>query len=166
MTEPPLPNCAGLPIEDLVAWLDAEASPEEAARASAHVATCDACRREAEALRRTGRLLEEVAVHTPAPSIEFAARVAAAVPRGRLHRMVPRIAVAAAVLVGAAAGAWWLAQDREGDVLTAREEEAIARDLDVLSNLDALERSDPLELAQVVDDLDVIDAVGHDEEGG
>jgi anti-sigma factor RsiW len=168
-------TCNELPEEDLVAWLDGECAPADAARVAAHVAACAVCRREADLLRASGELLSRLP--DLAPSSGFEARVVAAVradgtataPRGRLVVFRPRVAAAAAaVLVGVTAGAFWLSSGGPpgSEVLTAREEEAIAEDLAVISNLDALENSEAVELAQLADDLDVLDAIGSEAEGG
>ena len=186
-------NCSGLSPEDLVAWLDGECDAADAARVEAHVASCAACRREAELLRGSAALLGRLpALAAPAG---FEARVVAAArnapapagrvfrpsPRaeaavcdatmasGRVHRLRPRAAAAAVAVVAVAAGVWWFAGGRGSDspgVLTAREEEALLEDLAVISSLDVLEAADARELAQLADDLDVIDALGSDAEGG
>jgi hypothetical protein len=130
-----------------------------------------ACAREAELLRESGELLVRFRPDAPAPSAGFEARVLAATKtpaRGRLVSFRPRIAAAAAAVLVAAAGAWWYSSSRGGaDELTAREEEALAEDLVVISNLDALQESESPELAQLADDLDVIDAMSAapDEDG-
>ena len=163
-------NCGALNPEDLVAWLDGECDAAEAARVQAHVASCAACRREAELLRGSGALLARLP-GLAAPE-GFDTRVVAAArtaPRGRLLRLRPRVAAAAAAVVAVAAGVWWFAGSRDASssgVLSAREEEALAEDLAVISSLDVLEKADARELAQLVDDLDVIDALGPDGEGG
>jgi anti-sigma factor RsiW len=161
-----------MPVEEIVAWLDGEANASDAARVAAHVDSCAACRREAALLRESGELLARLP--GAAPSAGFEARVVAAARQadvvtashGRLVFLRPRVAAAAAVLVGVAAGVWWLAPGAPSDVLTARDEEALAEDLAVITNLDALSVADSKDLAQLADDLDVIDALGGDEEGG
>jgi anti-sigma factor RsiW len=168
-------NSNHLPAEDLVAWLDGECDAAAAARVAAHVGSCPACAREARLLRASGALLARLP--SLAPSAGFDARVVAAArstatvtaPRGRLVWLRPRVAAAAAaVLVGVTAGAWWLTSSRHdsNEVLTAREEAAVADDLAVISNLDALQQSEAGELAQLADDLDVLDALGSEAEGG
>jgi anti-sigma factor RsiW len=165
-------NCSGLSPEDLVAWLDGECDAAEAARVEAHVAACAACRREAELLRGSAALLARLpGLAAPAG---FDARIVAAVrntstPAGRVFHLRPGVAAAAAAVVAVAAGVWWFAGSRDASspgVLSAREEEALAEDLAVISSLDVLEKADAPELAQLVDDLDVIDALGPDGEGG
>jgi anti-sigma factor RsiW len=165
-------TCDELPEEDLVAWLDGETAADDASRVAAHVEGCAVCRREAALLRESGSLLARLP--GLAPSAGFDARVVAAsrtqvAPRGRVFVLRRRVAaVAAAVLVGAVGGAWWLASasNSTNEVLTAHDEEALAADLAVISNLDALQKAEPTELAQLADDLDVIEAAGNDEEGG
>jgi anti-sigma factor RsiW len=168
-------NCNELPAEDLIAWLDGECDADDAARVAAHVGSCSACAREARLLRESGALLARLP--SLAPSAGFEARVVAAArgsdtvtaPRGRLVLLRPRVAVAAAaVIVCVTAGAWWLtsAKPDANDVLTAREEVAVADDLAVISNLDALQQADVVELAQLADDLDVLDALGSETDGG
>jgi anti-sigma factor RsiW len=162
----------GDPFEVLVAWLDGELNAADASRVAAHVDACAACRREAALLRESGELLARLPDVAPTPGFE--ARVVAAArrsdvvtaSRGRLVFLRPRIAAAAAVLVGVAAGVWWLAPSAPTDVLTARDEEALAEDLAVITNLDALTKADPKELKQLADDLDVIDSLAGEEEGG
>lgn len=158
-------NCPGMPDEVLVAWLDGELPAAESARAAEHVARCTACGREAALLRESGDLIARM--ERREATAGFEARVLAAArapaPRGRLASLRGwRAAAAAAVLLAAAAGAAWLARPRETasepGALTAREEQALAEDLFVISNLDALQEADVAELAQIVDDLDVIDA--------
>jgi anti-sigma factor RsiW len=158
-------SCTEPPEEDLVAWLDGELAPADAARVAAHLRGCGVCRREAAALRESGAMLERLP--TLEPPADFVSRVVAAArdssstvaetPRGRLHllrRSVAAAAVAAVLMV--AAGVWWSSSG--GDVLSAGEAEAIARDLALLSNLEVLETSEASEIARVVDDLDVLDA--------
>lgn len=178
-------NCEQMSVEEIVTWLDGEANAADAARVAAHVNSCAACRREAALLRESGELLARLP--GARPSAGFEARVVAASrqaevvtapigdevaaprlgPPGRLVFLRPRAAVAAAaVFVGVAAGAWWLAPGAPTDVLTARDEEALAEDLAVITNLDALAAAESKDLAQLADDLDVIDALGGDEEGG
>jgi len=168
-------NCNQLPAEDLVAWLDGECDAAGAARVAAHVGSCAACAREARLLRESGALLARLP--SLAPSSGFEARVVAATrnsstvtaPRGRLVFLRPRVAAAAAAaLVCVTAGAWWLTSSKPdtNEVLSAREEAAVADDLAVISNLDALQQADARELAQLADDLDVIDALGSEAEGG
>ena len=158
--------CRALPPEDLVAWTDGELARDDAERVSAHVASCSACAHEAELLRRTGDLVAAMP-HAAAPA-GFEGRVVDATrsqaTSGRLFRIFstrtwPRAAAAAAVLVAAAGGTLWLARGRPPeDGLTAREEEAIAADLYLLANLDALATIEADELAQIADDLDVLEA--------
>jgi len=183
MTHPP--PCDKLPVEEIVAWLDGESDAAASARVESHLAACAACRREAALLRESGELLARLPGATP--SATFEARVVAAArnesvstvatrdevaasrlgKRGRLVFLRPRVAAAAAaVLVGVAAGVWWLSPRGETDVLTARDEEELAENLAVISNLDALQKTDSKELAQLADDLDVLDAQGVEEEGG
>ncbi len=167
-------TCGRLPEEEIVAWLDGETNAAETSRVVAHLAECAACRREAELLRASGALLTRLP--GVAPSAGFEARVVAAArgagvataPRGRLVFLRSRAAVAAAaVLVAAGVGAWWLApRGPDKELLTAKDEEAIAEDLAVISNLDALEKADSKELAQLADDLDVIEGLPAEEEGG
>jgi anti-sigma factor RsiW len=172
-------TCDRLPVEELVAWLDGETDAADSARVAAHVAACAACALEAKLLRESGEMLARLPSAAPSPGFE--ARVVAAArqgeneatgsrtataPGGRLRILRPRVAVAAAAVVGVAAGAWWLSSSRDAEVLSARDEEAIAEDLAVLSNLDALTRAESDDLAQLADDLDVIDAFSGDEEGG
>ncbi len=169
-------SCTQLPPEDLVAWLDGESGADDTARVEAHVAACADCRREAELLRGSAALLARLPGHT-APA-GFDARVVAAAraapapatsSSGRVQRLRPQVAAAAAALVVVAVGVWWFAGSRdasEGGVLTAREEEALAEDLAVVSSLDVLEAAEATELSQIVDDLDVLDGLGPDGEGG
>lgn len=153
----------GLAEEDLVAWLDGELAGEEAARVKAHLAGCAPCRKLAAALRESGAMLERLPGISP--DAGFEARVVAAtklkaaetVPRGKLHLLRRRIVAAAVLVVGIAGGFAWR------EVRAARDEDAIVQDLAVLSNLDALQSTDAVELAQLVDDLDVLDALGADD---
>ena len=155
--------CKALPPEDLVAWTDGELPPADAERVSAHVSACAACAREAELLRRTGDLVARMP-RAEAPSGFDGRVVAAAAPPRRVLRLLairtwPQAAAAAAVLVVAAGGVLWLARGRPAeDGLSPRDEEAIAADLYLLANLDALATIEADELAQIADDLDVLDA--------
>ncbi len=174
-------TCPELPIEDLVAHQDGELAPAASARVEEHLGRCAVCRADAEALRRMERLLdalpgraapagfaERVSRHASDAEIEAATDDIAA-PAGRLALFaVRRLAIAAAVLVAVGGLAVWLAS-RPGaaiapdGVLTAAEEQAIADDLFVLSNLDALENAQADEIAEVVDDLDLLEALGADD---
>lgn len=165
-------SCNGLSPEELVAWLDGECAAAEAARVQSHVAACAECRREAELLRGSAALLARLpGLAAPAGFETRVVAAARAVPAssGRMFRLRPRVAAAAAAIVAVAAGVWWIAADRgasSASVLTSREEEALADDLVVISSLDVLQAADEKELAQVADDLDVIDSLGTDGEGG
>lgn len=176
-------NCPHLPTEDLVAWLDGELPPEAARGVERHVAACADCAREADLLRRSGALVAGLPRRTP--SRGFEARVAAAVraavvnpadspadsevaaaaPAGRVLRPAfPRWAGIAAAAVVVALGGWWLTSPEPlpGE-LSRADEEAIARDLFVITHLDTLGAADADELAQLADDLDVIDAAADTE---
>lgn len=185
-------TCPHLTPEDLVAWTDGELPAADAERVAAHVASCPACAREADLLRRTGDLVAGMP-RDPAPAgfgdrVVAAARAESAAPTKRAPRrgagrildlLVIRTwthaAAAAAVLVVAAGGTLWLARLERGGgtavpgALTAREEEAIAEDLYLLANLSALESVEAEELARIADDLDVLEAAadaGVNGEGG
>jgi anti-sigma factor RsiW len=171
-------RCAAPTDEDLVAWADGELGAADRARVEAHLKDCAPCRREAALLRESGELLRRMP--GLAPRADFEARVVAAAretpatthtaPRGRLVFLRPRVAAAAAVLlVGVSAGAVWLSsRGHDDELLTARDEDAIVEDLALLTNLDALQNADAKDLAQLVDDLDVIDSTpeGDPEKGG
>lgn len=159
-------TCPELPTEDLVAWLDDELDPGAAARVAAHVGACAACAREADLLRRSGDLV--AALPRIAAPAGFDARVVAALtaPHAAPHtpargsvvgrRAFRRWAVAAALVVSVAGAGWVFTRDGEG--LSSRDEEAIARDLFVLVHLETLQSpADDEELARLADDLDVFD---------
>jgi anti-sigma factor RsiW len=81
---------------NLVAWLDGELSPGEAAAVASHLETCEECRRRCDALRDTG---ESVRLYSDAI---LAAQSRPAVPRRSVQGWVPALtcaAVAAAMLV-------------------------------------------------------------------
>jgi len=84
---------------------DGEASPDEAARFAAHVATCDACRREAELVRWAGDAVR--VARRPGPTLGMVERWAngtALAEDRRARRLAGWLtAAAAAVLVGLAA---------------------------------------------------------------
>lgn len=106
----------------------------------------------------------------PGPPAEFAEGVVAALPSsGRVLRVrwLPW-ATAAALLVGTGVFVWQtgLGERAPTDaveaahVLSDAELEAIAEDLDVLANLDALTLADETELIRLTDDLDLLDDLG------
>jgi anti-sigma factor RsiW len=176
----PLASCPDLPVEDLVAWLDGEAAPEDAARIAAHAASCPRCAREAEFLRRTGEFVaalprrraaqgfdERVLRAVREPDDDAASAPAAPVIPLRRWSAARRAVAAAAVLV-VAVGGWWVATSSSDPArLSTREEEEIARDLYVLAHLDTLNAADEEELATVADDLDAIEnATDAEEDGG
>lgn len=164
-----------LEIETLVAWIDGELPAAEAARVAAAVAADPALQREADLLRRSGDLVARLPRR--AATEGFADRVIAAarrapgsdvdvqpIPRDgtRLGRLLSlprmRIAVAAAV-VAAVAGTALLRDPRNEYGFRKSEEDAIAQDLLILANLEALESADADDLSRIADDLDVIDQV-------
>jgi anti-sigma factor RsiW len=167
-------KCTQLTDDELVAWVDGECSADDAARVAAHVAACSVCTREARLHRRSGEMIARLPAIAPSAGFEArvvtAARGSTTAPGGRVVFLRPRVAAAAAaVLLCAGAGVWWIASSSEPgapDEITAREAAAVADDLAVLSNLDALQQADEQELAQLADDLDVLDAIGTDGEGG
>ena len=106
----------------------------------------------------------------PAPSPDFADGVVAALPStGRVVRVnwLPW-ATAAALLVGTGVFVWQSGLDdrmptdavEAAEMLSDAELEAIAEDLDVLANLDALTLADEAELIRLTDDLDLLDDLG------
>src|SRR5579884_1857808 len=88
------------------AWMDGELGPAEAARFSAHAATCDACRARLRAYRQLGTGLDGLtqAVAAP-PAYRIFEQVGAA--RGTLLgvRVPSRLALAASAAVLVAGGA-------------------------------------------------------------
>lgn len=68
--------CDALPADDLVAWVDGELAPPDAARVASHVAGCAVCARETDLLRRTGDLVARLPRDAAPPG--FAASVLAA----------------------------------------------------------------------------------------
>ncbi len=171
----PRPAKPQVEIETLVAWIDGELPAAEAARVAAAVAADPALQREADLLRRSGELVARLPRR--AATEGFADRVIAAarrapgsdvdfqpIPRAgtRLGRLLSlprmRIAVAAAV-VAAVAGTALLRDPRNEYGFRKSEEDAIAQDLLILANLEALESADADDLSRIADDLDVIDQV-------
>lgn len=172
----PRPAKPQVEIETLVAWIDGELPAAEAARVAAAVAADPALQREADLLRRSGDLVARLPRR--AATEGFADRVIAAARRGtpgsgegvqpiprsgtRLGRLLSlprmRIAVAAAV-VAAVAGTMLLRDPRNEYGFRKSEEDAIAQDLLILANLEALESADAEDLSRIADDLDVIDQV-------
>jgi anti-sigma factor RsiW len=159
-------TCRTLSPEDLVAWTDGELAPADARRVEAHVASCAACAREADLLRRTGELVGKLP--RVQPSEGFADRVAAAArAESRLEaaragrparvRFLRWAAASAAVVVAGVGVAWLATRGNDPARLSAREEEDIARDLLVLAHLSTLESGEADDLASLADDLDVIE---------
>jgi len=155
-------SCTELPIERLLAHVDGELPADASEAVVGHLADCPACAREAELLRRSGDLIAALPRLAPGPA--FTDRVVAAVrddaarPAGRLRRMWPAAAAAAALAAVLGARIWLTDGQEAGDgVLTAREEREIAADLYVLANLDALESADAEELISLVEDLDLLE---------
>jgi anti-sigma factor RsiW len=159
--------------ELLVAWLDGELPDGVAARVAAAVAASAELRREADLLRRSGDLVAGLSRRAASPGFADRVLTAAGIAPGagtrpatttasvsgpgrllRLPRM--RIAIAAAIVAGIA-GFAILRDPRTESGLRRSEEDAIARDLLVLANLDALESADVDVLSRIADDLDVLD---------
>ena len=158
-------SCNELPVEGLVAWLDGESDREETARVEAHLARCAVCRREAALLRESGALLSKMP-RLQAPAGFEAGVLSAARRRSHLSFLRPLpAAAAAAALLALGAGTWWMTQRPPLGALTAGDEELLAEDLAVISNLDALQLGDADELAQIADELDVLDALPLEEDG-
>ena len=160
-----------LPIEEIVAWIDGELGPADAARVAALVAASPAAQREVELLRRSGDLVARMPRVTA--SAGFAERVLRTVgsaslttcagePTVRAGRLLTlpriRIAVAAAVVLIITGGLAFRGGSVPGG-LSADDEDEIARDLLVLANLDALEAADADDIMRLADDLDVVDDV-------
>ncbi len=178
--------------EHLLAHADGETDATSAAT-ERHVAGCRECAREVQRLRASGQVIASLArfdgppdlaarvlaaARTGAPTAERAARdasaeparAAGAVPAPQIRRLpVWRYAAAAALLTAAVLGARQFAATpsaSEPVELTAAEEEAIARDLFLLANLEALETADPDELRDLVEDLDVLESLMLEEQEG
>ncbi len=157
-------KCKQTSIEQLVAHADGELDAREEETVARHVASCAACAREVDLLRRSGALVAGMTRLTPGAAftrrVVAAARRAPAPPRGALRRLWPAAAAAAAVLLAAVAARVWLTAPSSADagaLLTAREEREIAADLYVLSNLDALRGAEAEELISLVEDLDILE---------
>jgi len=167
-------TCDIVPVEDLIAFADGELSGEALARVREHVAGCAVCAREAELFIDSGALLASMRRIEPTPG--FVDRVVAQARRargGRLLRLRPWKVAAAALLLAAGVGAAWFSSGtldptdpRDMPVLTASEEDAIARDLYLLSNLAVLEESDVDDLVRLVEDLDVVESLMEEEQEG
>ncbi|HUW58531.1 MAG TPA: anti-sigma factor [Planctomycetota bacterium] len=132
--------------ELLSAGLDGELSAAEAARLEAHLASCEACRRERDALERVWNGLGVLGdVKTPEGMTErVLARVASIRthrrPRAFLRRWVYPLATAAAVLLAFVIGRLlWV--DGELDPQTQQ----IVRNIDLFENLDVLRDLDMIE---------------------
>ena len=162
--------CPALPPADLLACADGELAGAELANVEHHVAECEVCARELALLRTTGDLIAELPAAEASTGFvdrvmsatrEPAATRQAPAPRtGRVFALrLARVAIAAAVLA-AVAGVWWLGDRPEpaDRPLTAQEEEAIAQDLYILSNLEALEAADADELVRLVNELDLLES--------
>lgn len=170
MTKRPSPDepHRGIRDQDLVAFVDGELHGAERERIERAVAADPALAREVELLRRTGELLAGLPRSEPGPG--FTARVVHAArahrdePGGRVLRPTWLRYAAAAGLVAAAAGAWWLSgrgpavAPDAGVVLTASETEEIARDLYVLANLEVLETLEAADIESLVNDLDLLES--------
>ncbi len=127
------------PREDLTALLDGALAPERRAAVEGHLASCDACRAELEALRDAVAALAALPP-PPEPSPFFGARLEARIAREAaspaslawLHRLRWRLALAATGLAVAAAMA----------IFTVRQhrvaEEQIAANLDLLDDYEVV----------------------------
>lgn len=174
--------------ELLVALSDGELHGAERAAAGRHVAACAACADELDLYRRTGDLVAALARVSGPPDLaervlacaraepsrsssQLSSQPAAQPRAGALRRLpILRLAAAAAVLSAAVLGARQALTPRpagDGAVeLSASEEQAIARDLYLLHNLEALEQTDSDELKALVEDLDVLDSLMLEEQEG
>ena len=162
-------TCPAIQPEDLVALADGELTGTDLENVENHVAGCSACARDLELLIATGDLLAGLPAVEASPGFvdhvmsatrgPATSQRAPASPAGRVFALRPaRIAIAAALLAGVA-GVWWLGDAPEPVLgpLTAQEEQDIAQDLYILSSLDALEAADAEELAQLVNELDLLE---------
>lgn len=164
------PDAAPHELERLSAYLDGELTRDERAELERDLAADDALRARLEELSATDAALDAWLVE-PA-SEDFVDRVVRAAVVETATGAAPRpwiwtAAAAAAVLV---AGLTWQLGTQDplsrrdpttGTVeLSERELEAIARDLDVIANLEALEATDDEALIRLADDLDLLDDLG------
>jgi anti-sigma factor RsiW len=160
-----------LSTEDLLALADGELGGADLERVHAHVGACADCADEVGLLRRTGELIATLPRHEPSDG--FAARVVASSEPGRMLSLLrPWQTAAAAALLVAALGAGWLVT-RPGVGSDAPEfavqlsdddAEAIARDLYLLENLEALESEEAEALSTLVEDLDLLESVAFEEQ--
>ncbi len=177
MTTPHNPSinpqgCPNLALEDLVAHLDGELTASDSTRVEAHLSACAACHAEAALLSRAGDAVAGLPAIEPgtqfADRVLRAARAPASSPRGRLIRPWT---VAAAVAAALFLAFYFSPYGKQSDstepeiayVLTEEEIQAIAEDLPLLANLDALEElngsGDPSELIALIEDLDLLESV-------
>jgi anti-sigma factor RsiW len=150
------------PAHDLTALVDGALAPARAAEVEAHAAACAECRARLARLRATASLLAALPP-PPAPGPFFAARLEARLAeararprglRGRLARLRWAVALPASALAAAAVVAL------VGVRAHRAEERAIAAQLDLLQDLEAVASAGDVETpedAQVVAHLDALE---------
>jgi anti-sigma factor RsiW len=150
------------PTDDLTALLDGALAPARRTELEAHLAGCEACRAERDRLQGALRLLGALPA-PPEPSPLFATRLAARLARepapragvlARLHAWRWRLALPVAGLAAAAAVA----------LLTVRhqraEELALAADLDLLEDYEAVASLGDVETAEDAAVVAALDDLG------
>lgn len=161
---------------DLLPYLDRRLDADAAARVEAHLASCPDCRREADRLRQTWKLLgylpgRNVSPQLPARVLE-AARLQLEVERRwthKLRRHLPIIASAAVVLlvfgVTMLLGPSRIVSEYERELasLASDEDRAVVQNLDLYENLDAVQNIDVLQDDQVVEYLDLVTSLSDED---
>ncbi|KAF0244674.1 MAG: hypothetical protein FD180_2341 [Planctomycetota bacterium] len=161
---------------DLVPFLDGRLDAAAASGFESHLKACASCRKEAEQMRRTWKLLgyypgRNVNRQLPARMLE-AARLQLEVERRwtfKLRRHLPIIASAAVVLlvfgVTMLLGPAQIVSDydRELAKLSSDEERAVVQNLDLYENLDTVQNIDVLEDGQVVEYLDLVTSLSDED---
>lgn len=143
--------------ELLTAHLDGELAGSERAAVEAHLAGCAACRSRAESLRAAIGALAALPAIEPSARFEAAVLEAVSLQRVRRPRWARRVAVVL-IASGAVAAALLFALPRPSRALPASPTElAVAVDLELFEDYDAVQVSDALHSAEdvaVVAELD------------
>lgn len=160
---------------DLLPYLDRRLDADAAARVEAHLASCPDCRREADRLRQTWKLLgylpgRNVSPQLPARVLE-AARLQLEVERRwghKLRRHLPILASAAVVLlvfgVTMLLGPGQIVSEYDRELAAlAEEDRAVVQNLDLYENLDAVQNIDVLQDDQVVEYLDLVTSLSDED---
>lgn len=161
---------------DLLGYLDRRLDPATRARFEGHIASCDACRREARRLEKTWKMVGyhpgwNLSGKIPAAAIE-AARLQLLVERRWTHRVMkqaPWIASAAVMLLVFTVTMFYRpgpGPESDLDPILqglSDEERAIVRNLDLYENFGPVDQYEAISEDGIVENLDVVQNVSDED---